>query len=1198
MDAAEADFDAKLYKASGDIIPELQFKLPLLIWHEGDRQRLRTHVLYTKCEELRILLDRFQEWPQLLDPVLAPMVQCVVDAFLSYITTVPETYGYQPDESKAQVIPLPLALSRLLYTFCKVRGYKVIVRLLSNEPRYVEPMLSAFRQWETFRARSASVSAVWEEKYIVLLWLSHLMLAPFELSTLSTFNRPVLSQDLGVISQGLPDVAVDVLSLGFQNVSSPSKERESAVILLVRLALRRDMQSLGLAEKLVKHAVKKLTEPPEERSASVYPAIGQLSLLYALMNLGTDSEVAPFLATVFQASNLLATSPLEHHASVRGSAPARKLLAKITRVCLTHAIALKNNVPDLNDDSVNAMLEDGIQNYLDALGDMDTPVRMSASKALSIVALKLNNDMAAEIVEAVLASLSENILLEDTATTRLIAKTERPEEDTSGMRRNVSAVDPLRWHGLMLTLGHLLFRRSPPPHLLADIIEALLLGLEFEQRSNVGTSVGNGVRDAACFGIWALSRKYGTQELETIKIGHIAGTAVDIFEASQSALQLISVRLMLSACFDPSSNIRRGSSAALQELIGRHPDTIIEGIPVVQAVDYQAVARRSRAMTSVAIDAAALDMIYHEALLRALLDWRGAKAADPDSRRWTSIAMAKLNTTTSASQKEGLLRQMLKSLTALKPRNLGATAGARHGLLLSMAAIIDSVPDFGSPDYQRVKAMLTTIHLSIVTGNLEGRTTNDMELVIEAIGKFIDALARSVLSEPVNADSSPTTQEMLGILNHCILVCIKPQTVKTCAPAVSSLFEKLATGNRKSLLSSWLETDTQKRSEMVCKGRLTSLAQVHSLADNVPREQKSIVEFFVDVVAGSDAIETRTTAMNCLSTLIERCTVMQFESLDFPILGKALVAGLNDYTNDQRGDIGSLLRLASIDAVEVLCNRPGHPARLQMLQKLIPYITRLAAEKLNKVRHRAWSCLQLGWSTLGLKPELDGSSAHLADISSLGYFQALVPLLKNADVQRQLVLGLASSAAGTTEEIGRSCCSALAAFIMQHSKEAQQRLCREVFLSVLAILKDGTSKADHETIPMLDFLAFLIEQDFISLNALHDGDAGMLWDVVQQVHTPTASMERVEALMRVYRVILVFPQLRTKALDKLTRQLLHRYPKIRNAAADSLYLESSDSQLVKADWNAAAATNKPVVLELRKSFGVAKPAQKAVVSSN
>lgn len=53
MDATEHDLDARLYKASGDLIPELQAKLPLLIWHDGnERGRPRTHVPYAKAAEL------------------------------------------------------------------------------------------------------------------------------------------------------------------------------------------------------------------------------------------------------------------------------------------------------------------------------------------------------------------------------------------------------------------------------------------------------------------------------------------------------------------------------------------------------------------------------------------------------------------------------------------------------------------------------------------------------------------------------------------------------------------------------------------------------------------------------------------------------------------------------------------------------------------------------------------------------------------------------------------------------------------------------------------------------------------------------------------------------------------------------------------------------------------------------------------
>lgn len=59
MDAADGGVaDGFLYKASSDLVAELQTKLPQLIWHDGKtRRRLRTHVLFGKCEELSILVS-------------------------------------------------------------------------------------------------------------------------------------------------------------------------------------------------------------------------------------------------------------------------------------------------------------------------------------------------------------------------------------------------------------------------------------------------------------------------------------------------------------------------------------------------------------------------------------------------------------------------------------------------------------------------------------------------------------------------------------------------------------------------------------------------------------------------------------------------------------------------------------------------------------------------------------------------------------------------------------------------------------------------------------------------------------------------------------------------------------------------------------------------------------------------------------
>ena len=88
----------------------------------------------------------------------------------------------------------------------------------------------------------------------------------------------------------------------------------------------------------------------------------------------------------------------------------------------------------------------------------------------------------------------------------------------------------------------------------------------------------------------------------------------------------------MAASLDSAGNIRRGASAALQELIGRHPDTIEQGISTVQVVDYHAVSLRARAMVEVSLAASKLSDIYWPVILEGLLSWRGVGSPDAQSR--------------------------------------------------------------------------------------------------------------------------------------------------------------------------------------------------------------------------------------------------------------------------------------------------------------------------------------------------------------------------------------------------------------------------------------------------------------------------------------------------------------------------------------------------------------------------------------
>lgn len=811
----------------------------------------------------------------------------------------------------------------------------------------------------------------------MLLWLSHLMLAPFELSSISALAVQAGDPHFNIKTHDLPKVAQNLLELGMDHLKVSSKAREGAVALTVRLALRRDMQALDLPGRLIEWAVTQLSEGPGLDTTG-YHSIGILSMLFGLTNSASDSEIEPFVNRIFRLAHDITVSSTPVHTKIRDSAPARKLLIKIMRSAAIHKISLsQRNIGQFEDFDLQTILEDCVQSLLEYLSDNDTPVRQAASKALSLVALKLDTSMSVEIGEAVLACLNENMLLENIVTGDLIVATDIPRDDAVSFKKNVNAVNALQWHGAMLTLGHLLFRRALPIFQLPSIIEALLIGLEFEQRSNVGTSVGVGVRDAACFGIWSLARKYSTSELKQVPIttSMLTGDTKSIDSSSANVIQIIATHLMISACLDPSGNLRRGSSAALQELIGRHPDVVIHGIPVVQVVDYHAVARRSRAMIEVATAASNLDPLYHQALTYALLGWRGVKATDADSRRQASVAVRQLASMASLKNLQAFLDTLVTEISQLKPSNRGQNAAARHGYLLALASTIRSLQTRSLEQARDTFRPLLPLlrNLTPLIGDADGRVTVDLENTYEAISAVISAAAALTLALKSGVSSLEDIDHLwswitlaLPVLDRCTTITDKEIVTRSAANANLDLFALLDQESKVSLVSSWLNSDNQKKSDFLCKGRIVTLGLLFERVsgdDNLKYLAPTIVKYLCDIVRGSAPVETKVNAMQSVGQVLRDPKQLAISEMDLII--NTIVRGLSDYTIDQRGDVGSLLRLEAIETAYVLLGLGTTSLVTRPVQQVV---VKLAAEKHTKIRFQAWSCIKLFWPATGLSP--------------------------------------------------------------------------------------------------------------------------------------------------------------------------------------------------------------------------------------
>jgi hypothetical protein len=1112
-------------------------------------------------------------------------------------------------------VPLDAAISKVLYTFCKVRGEKVIVRFLNVEAKYLEPLLSSIEEAEQFNATDSDEKITWslhewtwEQRYVVLLWLSHLLFAPFDLSTISSvdFEDASLPKIPGLeLGDNLPGITLRIIPLAIRYLSSPGKERDAAKALLVRIAMRRDMQEMGVLKSLVYWATASLRPQQDVAPGTTYFYLGVLSFLAGVLRLSSEtSDMNAYLVTIFNTVHATTQGDNSLSKSVSALALARKMIIKVIRSIVV--IFLRHANQDMQSTEI---IEMAISYLLDSLSDNDTPVRMSASKSLSVITLKLDPEMASQVVEAVLGSLNQNVLW-------------NKEQIKQGARpvRDLSAVSQLEWHGLVLTLSHLLYRRSPPASQLSDIIHALILGLSFEQRGISGGSVGSNVRDAACFGIWALARRYTTDELLAVPTHSVF--AAKAHPSSSSIIQVLATELVTTASLDPFGNIRRGSSAALQELIGRHPDTVQEGISVVQGVDYHAVARRSRAVEEVATNATKLANQYGEALLDGILGWRGIGDMDAPARRDSGAAFGRLTSLLSKADDGSQHNHFEDSFNLIKAR-LNALAKRqveeRHGLLLCFASLLDQFPLL-SPSQSEGRLigdiMATVEHI------LQGCSENTYrrpELVAEAASRLavsvLPVLQVAMFGRTTNLSLQPghqllsparakgyveflnavsTLQTRVGLVDTFLaklrevimpwLDYSEPETIEPASTAALLVLVMSKNEDRTALLLEWaklIQYRPASRATIIGQGYFHVLAMAQPLAEATSQDGEwddVVSEAFLARWISDRQVETR---VAILQSLI-RARVLQNKPIEFLTL---LVEGLNDYTTNARGDVGSQVRVQALKAAQGLWEGVGGVHNedewvVQSVQKLFYLTLCLSAEKLDRVRPEAQAALAL------LMREDEASVFKQQSPSSKPYFSTLLGLLTShslhpivsatAIVDREswisrLMAGFVTSADTGQEELVITSRAALTEYC-EGSPANLDLICNALVYN----LKAHTSE-DRVVVPTLEIIAFLFHVGIFARST--SVDMRKLCLQTQRVGYKTGNVRKITACVKVYGGVAALSsgEGSHEARERLGALMFHPWPRVRSAVVDEVWglgLSGDDEATAKesllgVDWGTA-----------------------------
>ncbi|KAJ2767920.1 hypothetical protein IWQ57_003756 [Coemansia nantahalensis] len=546
------------------------------------------------------VLETYQEQPVCLDPHLERIVSPLMAVVQAYV-------------HRCHDAPDAVSLARLdgvfgvLYTLCKVRSYKVVLRFFPHDVADVEPAFTTL-----WRCSADFGASSWKARYVLLVWLSLLAMVPFDIESLDSGLRGLPPIDLSGGAAG-SSLAEQWVAIGKLYLARPGCDMDGAAVMLARLLSRKDTAG-SLRPAFIEWAVREVREAAGTDGADgaaqrldiaavlrVNGALRALSLLLAAMDSvdGVAGHIEPLLAVI-------QSGEFEQHPLTRKlvSKTAQRLALLMLPPPTAAAAGRLNARPsvranldggpaagpagmrgDTADDAAAAEVPEAVETIvavlLQALHDKDTIVRWSAAKGVGRIAERLPRALAQEVAAAVVGVLEEETLV------------------GADGAIDVAMTAEASWHGALLCLAELSRRGLLFPDELRRAVPWVVRGLTYEiQRGNC--SVGANVRDAACYVMWSLAR-----------IPNAATRDVFAEMSTHMATSLISV-----AVFDRESSVRRAASAAFQEHVGRQ-GAFPHGIAVLQLADFFSVGVMRSAFVVASKKIAAYDE-YRRPLIRHL----------------------------------------------------------------------------------------------------------------------------------------------------------------------------------------------------------------------------------------------------------------------------------------------------------------------------------------------------------------------------------------------------------------------------------------------------------------------------------------------------------------------------------------------------------------------------------------------------
>ncbi|KAI0699071.1 TBCD protein [Cytidiella melzeri] len=1043
-------------------------------------------------------------------------------------------------------------LAYLLYLYINFRGYKAITRFFPHEIAD----LSIALDFLLLPDGPAQQQKHWPLRYVMLLWLSLICRLPFDLAQ---FDEP---DSIGKTSSDIETVAKSYLS-------KAGMERQGAAILLARLYARKDTNAKLPA--FLDWTVNIVTQPDE-----LFSSIGALQVLCELTKSAPANQVLPYVAKIISIGSAVDANP-----SLKNNSLIRKLRIKLGSRTLLRLMPTKRNtnrskgralrplesdttsdVYEEHDEDIDEKVETVLEDILKALQDKasDTVVRYSAAKAVARISERLPSTFSEQVLDNVIQLFSIHSM-------------------AAASLYDMPAMAESTWHGTSLACAEMARRGLIPDERLGELIGWMRKALYFDIRKGAH-SIGSSVRDAASYVLWSLARAQSPEGLSPFADG-LAQTLVTV------------------SCFDREVHIRRAASAAFQEFVGR-TSLFPHGIDVLRKTDFYAVGTRRNAFNVVAREVAEHD-VYRPSLINHLLTVT-VRHWDPAMRKLGAQALRNIC-------QHDIWKLGQESVERVTPYLTFSDIADIHGAILTLTELAIAYESAEPKD----RAELKLREIFSLLNKVPHKTIQSIrnELLTSAACQLI---AHSISLPEIELQTRSAVPHWRSIIDFALK--------STSIYVQEAAADAMAAVSRLTDCSVQAKFGTAALQQSVCRmlGVLDYISHPSALAP--------AVEFLLSCVdlSASTAlqnVEARRNAYNALPQILsnvlpqlqDRPNKLVLPPETVVAMFDSLLSGLEDYSTDERGDVGSWIRIACVcgiaDFSVTLISKAMSPS--SSIAEYLPVvkfhegvagILKQGVERLDNVRQQAGEQIsRLLVLPTGSPPanlwKIHGDDLmrelFLSDSDKIGWnegawlFPRVVKLLAIEEYRPAVLAGLVLSVGSKTDSTQRPVSASLVAYAQSlpagsghdsNGTAGSYDLCK-LAADLLAQAKRNLS-SNSVVIPVLQTFNVLLDADvFEALGEDPDGMKSLqsLLSICSKNTARLKNVQRIAASMKVVVNLLTIPYLRDACASHLCAFLEHPYPKIRSDTAETLYLvlqtkdiglESTDAAeeiILETEWS-------------------------------